>query len=285
MREAHVTIVGAGRLGGALLRGFSRAGLGRERIRLIQRKGPTFEAWGREGLRVAEDFDGGERPGMIFVAVKPSALPSVIERLLASDLSGCPVLSLASGMTLREWRAALGDRFPVLRARANVLVSVGHGNILLAESDVAKEIDAEVSAVLGLLGSVFRVTEDEMVADTWYSSTLPLVVVGRLIQASLEAAPAGPQRERAEKLVLRAIVGLATLLASLARAAEARGEASSTSAALRDLVAQIVTPGGMNAAALEVLTRGGFSELVEAARITYQSKEPGGFRASTTEER
>lgn len=273
MRAEAVTIVGAGRLGGAVVRGLLKAGMERERLHIIQRPGPTFEAWQERGFPVTAELAGGAPPTAVFIAVKPPALQSVIAGLLASDWAHVPVISLSSGMTLGAWRAALGPRFPVFRARANVLVATGQGNVLLAPSDAAPAAQEHVVRLLGLLGAVFRVTEEEMIAQTWYSSSLPLVLVSRLLLDSLEAAPEPSRRELSERLVFQALRGMTEHLASAAREAEARGAPFSPGAELRGLLEQIATPGGMNAAALEVLERGGFAELVERARLTYYSKE------------
>ncbi len=273
MSEGAVTLVGAGRLGGAVVRGLLKAGLEPERLRIVQRPGPTFEAWQARGLSVTPELAGGAPPSAVLIAVKPPALEGVIAGLLASAWSGVPVISLASGMTLDAWRAALGSRFPVFRARANVLVASGRGNVLLAPSDAPPAVEERVVRLLGLLGEVFRVTEEEMVAQTWYSSSLPIVLVSRLLLDSLEASPEPSRRDLSERLVFQALRGLAEQLSDAAREAEARGAAFSPGAELRRLLEQIATPGGMNAAALEMLERGGFAELVERARLTYHSKE------------
>lgn len=276
MSQGAVAIVGAGRLGGAVVRGLMRAGLGREHIHILQRPGPTSEAWQAQGFPVSTGFQGAAPPTAVLVAVKPPALPDTVERLLASGLSAVPVVSLASGMTLQAWRAALGPRFPVFRARANVLVATGRGNILLAGSPAPAAAEQQVLGVLGLLGSVFRVSEEEMVAQTWYSSSLPLVLVSRLVVDSLEGSPTPSQRGLAEQLVFQALVGMAEQLSEAAHEAKARGAPFSLTAELRGLLERVATPGGMNAAALQVLERGGFTQLVEAARLTYQSTEPRG---------
>ncbi|HSP81352.1 MAG TPA: pyrroline-5-carboxylate reductase dimerization domain-containing protein, partial [Myxococcaceae bacterium] len=76
-----------------------------------------------------------------------------------------------------------------------------------------------------------------------------------------------------ERLVFQALVGLAGHLSDAAREAGERGVPFSPGAELRGLLEQVATPGGMNDAALRVLEREGFARLLEAARLTYQSKE------------
>ena len=270
MNDQTVTIVGAGRLGGAVVRGYLRAGFERERIHIVQRPGATFERWRAQGMSVSPGFEA--TTSAVLVAVKPKALAEVIAGLRASPWPSTPVISLASGMSLATWRTELGPRFPVLRARANVLVASGRGNVLLA-TGADPTVEATVLRLLEPLGTVHRVPEPDMVAQTWFSSSLPIVGVSRVLLAGLASEREPSRLETADQLVLQALRGLTEQLAEAAQAAESRGERFSLSTALEQLVDQVATPGGMNATAFELLERGGLSDLLESVHQAYLSKE------------
>lgn len=280
MGEQTVTVVGAGRLGGAVVRGYLKAGWPRERILIVQRAGATFDAWRARGFVVSTSFTAPT--SAVLVVVKPSALPEVIIGLRRAPWSDIPVISLASGMTLAEWQAALGSRFAVLRARANVLVGTGLGNVLLAASrDPA--VESTAMRVLEPLGVVHRVSESDMVAQTWFSSSLPIVGLARFLRAGLATEQDPARHALAERLVLQALHGLCEHLAETTHAAMTRGARLDLSAELGQLVDQVATPGGMNALAFETFD-GQLSGLLESARSTYLSREPLGVPDDDDEE-
>jgi len=271
-----ITIIGAGRLGAALARGL-RDALPDQRLLLVQRPGPIAEARVHEGFEVVPRLPLDHRARALFVVVKPRDMSEVLDDVAARVRPDVPLISLASGMTLEALGDRLGPEFSPYRARANVFVAHRRGTVLLADRPRSR-FDAEVEALLSLLGQVHRVSEADMVRLTWYSSSVPIVLVSQLVARSLESA----DPELGEGLAGIVLDGLEALVAELRRAGPS---AALTAAAFRSLVEQVATPGGMNHAALRQLDEAGVWAALDQARDLYLASESTATKTTATKER
>lgn len=196
------------------------------------------------------------------VAVKPQHVAGVCRSL--GQLGVVRILSIAAGVRLAAMEAELPPGVAVVRAMPNTPALVGAGAAAIASGAAATEADLEwAEGILGAVGTVVRVSEEQLDAVTGLSGSGPayvFLVAEALIDAGVRQ---GLTRAVASELTVQTLRGAAELLATGQSAAELR--------------AAVTSPGGTTAAGLHVLEsaaiRAAFAEAVAAA--TERSRQLG----------
>jgi pyrroline-5-carboxylate reductase len=246
-------LVGCGKMGGALLKGWLDRGIGGTAERPVLVVEPNAEA-ARPFLGAAhlahvpapEALPGDPRPAVVVLAVKPQTMDRAlagIARLRAPSGKGGPLyLSIAAGKTLDYFAKHLGADAAVVRAMPNLPASVGRGaTVAVANPRVAPAMRGLADQLLKAVGEVHWV-EDEALLDvvTAVSGGGPAYVfllIETLARAGIES---GLPADLAMRLA-RATVSGAGELARLS------GEPA---AKLRENVS---SPGGTTLEALKIL--------------------------------
>lgn len=237
-------LVGAGKMGGALLEGWLKQGLDPASI-FVQ--DPALPETVRR-LADAHGFEAGDAPALpdapsvIVLAVKP-ALANEILAAIAPKIGGdTVVLSIAAGRTLESLAAPLPEACAVVRAMPNTPASVGEGiTVCVANAKTSQTQRQVCEALLAAVGEVVWV-EDEALMDavTAVSGSGPAYVFHLaecLEQAGIDA---GLPPDLAERLARATVAGAGVLLR----------DAEHDAATLR---AHVTSPKGTTAAALDVL--------------------------------
>ncbi len=197
------------------------------------------------------------------IAVKPGDVEAACRAVSGAGIGR--VLSIAAGVRLAELEAWSAAGVPVVRAMPNTPALVGEGASAVAASAHAVDADlAWAEGVLGAVGTVVRVTEDQLDAVTGLSGSGPAYVF-LVAEALIEAGVAsGLPRDVSSSLVTQTLLGSARLLAGSGQGPEA-------------LRAGVTSPGGTTAAGVGALearaVRAGFLEAVLAA--TERSRQLG----------
>ena len=254
-----LVLVGAGKMGGALLRGWLDGGLPALAITVVD---PHLDDE-MKALCVAHGIGlkpPAEPPGALVLAVKPQVFgqsPGAFAALAGPETL---VISILAGKTLASLRAGLPDAAAIVRVMPNLPASVGRGaSGAAAEPGLSMERRAMAQTLLAASGHAEWLDENLLDAVTAVSGSGPAYVF-LLAECLAEAGVAA---------------GLpAAVAARLARATvEGAGElmARQPELTLTQLREAVTSPGGTTAAALGVLrAEGGLASLmaraVEAAR-------------------
>jgi pyrroline-5-carboxylate reductase len=260
-------LVGAGKMGGALLEGWLKQGLDPATV-FIQ--DPALSAQmkalaARHGIAASDAPELPAEPAVILIAVKPDVAEKLLPEVDPMVGENTVVLSIAAGRTLQSLSRYLPEHVAVVRAMPNMPASVGRGiTVAIANASVTPEQKRECDALLSAAGEVIWV-EDEALLDavTAVSGSGPAYVF--LVAECLEEAgvAAGLPHDLAKQLARATVAGAGELLhCSELEPAELRKN--------------VTSPKGTTAAALEVLMgKHGVQELliraVEAA--TKRSRE------------
>ena len=259
-----LVLVGAGRMGGAMLEGWIALGIDLEKIVVLE-PNPSRELikLAARGLRL----NPGERPAeasAIVIAVKPQVADEVVPGLAPRIAPSSVVISIMAGRTLHGLEHAL-PRAALIRAMPNLPAAIGRGiTVAVANARVSSRQRDLADRLLGTTGAVEWVADESLLdAVTAVSGSGPAYVF-LLAETLAEAgAAAGLPPEFAARLARATVCGAGALL-----------EASAVdAAALRENVA---SPGGTTAAALEVLLgEQGLRPLLEraVAAATRRSRE------------
>jgi pyrroline-5-carboxylate reductase len=259
-----ILLVGAGKMGGALLDGWLALGLDLRRVVVFEpQPSPDIAAQAIGGLRLNPD-PGTVRPAAIVVAVKPQTAQQVVATLapLAAD---AVVISIMAGRTLAFLASLLGGRTAAVRAMPNTPAAIGRGiAVAVANPRVTAQQRDLAHRLLGATGRVEWV-EDEALLDavTAVSGSGPAYVFLLAECLAHAGVAAGLPAELAMRLARETVAGSGELL----------HRSPLEPATLRQ---NVTSPGGTTAAALSVLMGAdGLDALMEkaVAAATRRSRE------------
>lgn len=247
-------LVGAGKMGGALLTGWLAEGLDPRQIFVQDPKPPPEVAAliDQSGVSVGVP---GSAPSVLVLAVKPQMMDEVLPGLKPFLGKDTVVLSIAAGRTIAGIARHLGPEAAIVRSMPNTPAAIGRGiTVAVANAHVTNE-QAERCAMLLAAGGEVEWVDDEAALDpvTAVSGSGPAYVfllTECLAQAGQEA---GLEPALARRLARATVAG----------AGELMRRADLDPAELRH---NVTSPGGTTAAALDVLMgEGGFRELLAEA--------------------
>lgn len=247
-----ILLLGAGRMGGALIDGWRRAGAvhpGQLMI-LDPAPGEAAQAAAAEGAILSPSDADITTAKTVLLAVKPQTWRDAAAELAPKLSAEAVIVSIAAGVSSADLAAAFHR--PIARVMPTTAVAVGHGAATLYSADAVARDRAR--ALFTPVGAVIEVDDEGLMhAATGASGSAPAYLyafVEALEEAGVEA---GLPREAARRLARSTTVGAAILMAdSAAEPAELR--------------AQVTSPGGTTAAALEVLLGdGGLEALMTRA--------------------
>ena len=264
-----IVLVGAGKMGGAMLEAWLGLGLSPTSVVVIEPQ-PMQEltTLAARGLTLNPATPAARKASAIVLAVKPQVAPAVVPTLAPLLAPDTVVLSIMAGRTLGFLAGALPRNTALVRAMPNTPAAIGRGiTVAVPNAMVSQRQRALVHALLAATGLVEWV-EDEALMDavTAVSGSGPAYVFLLAEALSAAGAAAGLPAELASKLARATVSGSGELL----------NRSPLDPATLRQ---NVTSPGGTTAAALDVLMAGdGMTELMNraVAAATRRSRELAG---------
>jgi pyrroline-5-carboxylate reductase len=241
-----VLLVGAGRMGGAMLRGWLAQGIPGHRMAVLEpAPAPALAALCGEG-GVALNPDEPRPPDTLLLAVKPQGLDAAAPGIAPWAGPDTTVVSILAGRSLRDLAALFPRAAGIVRAMPNLPAAVGRGVTGMAsDGRPSAEALARVTRWLGAVGGV-EVLADEDAIDvvTAVSGSGPAYAF--LLAEVLAKAGA--------RLGLPPAVAARLGRATLEGAGELLHRSPDVDPAI--LRQNVTSPGGTTAAALAVLMEG-----------------------------
>jgi pyrroline-5-carboxylate reductase len=267
--DGVIAILGAGKMGEALISGLLRAGRAPAGIiaaaRRPQRAGELRE---RYGIQVAGAADAAKVAGTLVITVKPQDMAALLAEIAPSVPADRLVISVAAGITTSFIERRLPGDLPVVRVMSNTPVLVDEAmSVISAGSQATDEHLRFTEELLRPVGRVIRIPESQQDAATALSGSGPAYVY-YLVEAMVDAGILlGMPRQTALEMVIQAVYGAATMLR----------DTGEHPVILREAV---TSPGGTTISAVRELerhrVRAAFLAAIEAARD--RGRELGGDR-------
>lgn len=231
-------LVGAGNMGGAMLRGWLDAGLDPAQLVVID---PAARDLPAGVTAFAAPPPDGAAPATLVLAVKPQQLDAVAPLLAPALEAETLLLSILAGVEIASLRARFAKASAVVRVMPNMPVAIGKGVMAMHGEGLDGDTRDRAVALMAPLGAIEWIPGERLFdAVTAISGSGPAFLF-RFIDALTEAAAAlGLPRDQAARLALATVEGSALLAAS----------SDETPAALAERVA---SPGGTTRAGLDVL--------------------------------
>lgn len=237
--QKPILLIGAGRMGSALLQGWIAKKIGPVEI-VEPNASPALLKL--KVKRHASIADASKSARACIVALKPQILKTEAAQLKPVADSGALMISIAAGTSIASLAKAWGPKARIIRAMPNTPGSIGRGITAVFASPKATAQDRELAEnLLAALGEVVWVKRETLIdAATAVSGSGPAYVF-LLVEAMAAAAEAeGLPRDVALKLARATVSGAGALLDADTRPAA-------------DLRRDVTSPGGTTEAALKVL--------------------------------
>lgn len=245
--ENPLILMGCGKMGGAMLKGWLKGGLSSTSVKVVdpyrQAALSLVPALGESCFyEKLADLPEKTQPSFIILAVKPQMMDQVMEGLSDLDYKTTVFLSIAAGKTLSYFARHLGEETAIVRAMPNTPAAIGKGiSAYYANKYVSESQRETCHKLLSSVGAVARVEEEGHIdAVTAVSGSGPAYVF-HLVEAMAAAGEAiGLPLDLAQKLASQTVIGSGALL-----------EQSDEDA--RQLRLNVTSPKGTTEAALNVL--------------------------------
>jgi len=251
-----IGFIGAGNMGGAIIRGMSAAGFRGSDLLVYDldagKLAALFEECGIYVCASAEQVIEGT--DAVVLGLKPQVLPAAIPPLADAFAKYRPlVISIAAGKTLADLAALLGHGLPIIRVMPNINAKVGEAmSAFCANGLVNAEHKALARKIFEAVGEVIELEEAHFSAFTAIAGCSPAFT--QLYVDALAAAGVrlGLPKALSLKIAAQTVLGTVRLL-------QETGEHP------RVLIDQVCSPGGTTIEGLAALVDKGFEAAVMAA--------------------
>lgn len=251
-----IILIGAGNMGGALLTGWLKNGVSGSSVVVVD---PNPSEAMRQTIADAgaSHLTGvpvGIKAGVLFVAVKPQVMDSVLPPFKAILDAETVVVSIAAGKTIASLENHLGEA-AIVRAMPNTPAMVGRGVTgAFANARVSERQRQLVQNLLKVSGPVEWVPKEADIDSVTAVSGSGPAYVFYLVECMAEAG---------RKLGLQADLAMRLARETVAGAGELLHQSPDDASRLRQ---NVTSPGGTTAAALGVLmAEDGMQPLFDAA--------------------
>ena len=237
-----LVLVGAGKMGGAMLEGWHRIGLKFDNIVALEpQPSPEIITLGQRGLRINPALDTIAATAIV-IAVKPQAAAVVVPPLGRLMRDDTVAISIMAGRTLAFLETSLPARAAVVRAMPNTPAAIGRGITVAVPNARVNEGQRQLAdKLLRAAGAVEWVADEALMdAVTAVSGSGPAYVFLLAESLARAGAAAGLPADLAARLARATVAGAGELL----------HRSTLDAATLRQ---NVTSPGGTTAAALEVL--------------------------------
>ena len=244
-----ILLLGAGRMGGALVEGWAKAGAFAAADLII--RDPNADPAAFAGAVVNPPLEALSNAKTVLLAVKPQIWREAVADVVPHLAPDAVIVSIAAGVRATDISAAFGGR-TVARVMPTTAVAIGLGTASLhADTDEAR---ARAHALFDPVATTVDLDDEEQLhAATAVSGSAPAYLYAFVEALETAGAGLGLDPAASAKLARATIVGAAALL----------GQGGEEPAELRK---QVTSPGGTTAAALGVLMgEGGFGDLLPRA--------------------
>ena len=164
-----LAVLGGGNLGRALATGWVGAGrFAPTSIHMTRRQDDKLQdmkelgyVTGADNARAVRDCD------LVVIAVQPQQLDELLQDIVDElDPKRHRMISVVSGVSIAQIRAALGDEMPLVRAMPNTAVAICESMTCLSADEVSEAALEEATELFDLVGRTLVIQEEMMAPAT-----------------------------------------------------------------------------------------------------------------------
>ncbi|MCI8646581.1 MAG: pyrroline-5-carboxylate reductase [Firmicutes bacterium] len=251
-----IGFIGAGNMGGALLKGYAPAAQKKgdvifvydqkEAIRSsLEKSFPAVAACGSQ-QELAEQSD------ILVLGVKPNVFAELLPQIAEHVKQGSIIVSMAAGIRISFIEGFLGADKKIIRIMPNLPAQVGEAMIAACRNNnVSDEAFKSVFQILEAVGKAEEVTEDLIHCVIGVSGSSPAytyMYIDALIQAAVDN---GMEEDKAKIFAAQSVLGAAKMVLE-------------NDISVEQLRINVCSPGGTTIEAVNTLFENGFQDNVKA---------------------
>jgi pyrroline-5-carboxylate reductase len=209
-----IAVLGAGKIGEALLGGMLRAGRAPADLLATARRAERAQALrARHGVEVVGNAEAAKSADILILAVKPQDMGTLLDELAPHTPADRLVISAAAGITTAFVEARLTPGTPVVRVMPNTPALVDQAmSVISGGGHATEEHLGHAEDIFGGVGKTLRLPESQQDAATALSGSGPAYFYF-LVEAMTDAGILlGLPRDKAHDLIVQAAVGAAVML-------------------------------------------------------------------------
>lgn len=264
MKNRKVAIIGCGNLGLSIVQGLLNSKeIAAGDIIATRRNTASLEHLAQAGVEVLSDnVEAVAKADIVIVAVKPYNVEPILVALKPELQKNSPILiSVATGVSLREIKQWIEADIPVFRAMPNTATDVQESITCICENGAKQEDLNTVNQIFNQLGETILIPENLMEAAT-VMGACGIAYVMRFIRAMIQGGiEIGFDAKTASAIVNQTVKGASELLIS-------RGEHPEFE------IDKVTTPKGCTITGLNEMEHNGFSSsLIKGIVASYEKIE------------
>jgi pyrroline-5-carboxylate reductase len=242
--KGTLVLVGAGKMGGAMLAGWLKSGIRPEQVVALDPSPPpeilallkTHRIRHNPAVATVKDAE------VVLIAVKPQMMEDVLPGVTTLKASRPLVISVAAGKTIASFARHFGEDAAIIRTIPNTPAAIGRGiTAMAANKNVSAEQIALATNLLSAIGEVVTVEDESLIdAVTAVSGSGPAYVFYLTECLAAAGVSAGLPQDVAMKLARATVSGAGELM-------RVTGDEAAT------LRQNVTSPKGTTHAALQVL--------------------------------
>jgi pyrroline-5-carboxylate reductase len=245
--------IGAGHMGGAILRAVLDGGLvPPERVHISSPVPEELEPFAAAGCGTSPgNLETARFSDLILLAVRPAQVKTVIAEIAAETAGKC-VLSIAAGVSIASIKEMLPQSASVLRAMPSLPVAYGLGaTVMAAPHDTPVRFVAMANAIFECGGTVETIEEDCINAATALGGSAVAYFFRMASIMQVWAEENGISSDTALRIAAQTMRGGAEMLTKSGKTP-------------KELADSVAVPGGMTEAAFRAFDREGFDRALKA---------------------
>jgi len=210
----RVAVLGAGKMGEALLSGMLRAGRRAGELLVTTRRPDRADLLReRYGVEVVTNAEAAKEADTLILTVKPQDMAALLDELAPHVPADRLVVSVAAGIPAAFIERRLAEGVPVVRVMSNTPVLVDEAmSAISAGAHAAEEHLRRTEEILRPVGKTIRVPESQQDAVTALSGSGPAYFF-YLVEAMTDAGILlGLPRGVAHDLIVQTAIGAAVML-------------------------------------------------------------------------
>lgn len=165
-----VAILGGGNLGTAIAKGITQKGLYKtEQVSITRRNTALLNQLAGQGFTITDDNGKAVRDSeIIIISVLPQQLDSVLENIKNDiDAKKHTIISIVTGVSVKDLREHLGYEVPVVRAMPNTAIAIGESMTCIASDDISGAASLDLTRkIFDAVGKTMIIKEEQMLAAT-----------------------------------------------------------------------------------------------------------------------
>ena len=257
----NIAIIGGGNLGTAIAEGLIKKRFAKpENIWITKRNTSTLQSLKEKGVHVGDNNGAAVKSSdLVILAVKPFQAIEVLEEIAKELVPSKHILvSVVTGVLLKEIQEIINKDLPVFRAMPNTAIAIGESMTCISTKGASKEHIQYVTDLFEQLGLVTMIDEKLMDAATILGACGTAYAM-RYIRASIQGGiEIGFDVATASLIAAQTVKGAAELL--LKKGTHPEHE-----------IDKVTTPKGCTIAGLNEMEHQGFSSsLIKGIMVSYR---------------